>query len=177
MDTDTSPNKEGRVYCPFVPDMAEPRSAPGPGDAVPPAPALGAGPPTPSNPASPPPEVSPESVTDLFLTQNGEPADDAPTIISKSLPARAEEGAAAGLRGRRLAHFELIEAVGVGGMAAVIRARDLQLDRSVALKILPPEMAGDPENVKRFHQEARAAARLDHENIARVFFCGEDQKL
>jgi serine/threonine protein kinase len=81
------------------------------------------------------------------------------------------------LQGRRLAHFELIEPIGVGGMAAVIRARDTQLDRSVALKILPPEMATDPENVRRFHQEARAAAKLDHENIARVFFCGEDQKL
>src|SRR5438093_6798198 len=62
-------------------------------------------------------------------------------------------------------------------MAAVIRARDRQLDRPVALKILPPEMASDAENVRRFHQEARAAAKLDHENIARVFFCGEDQRL
>jgi tRNA A-37 threonylcarbamoyl transferase component Bud32 len=62
-------------------------------------------------------------------------------------------------------------------MAAVIRARDTQLDRNVALKILPPEMAADAENILRFHQEARAAARLDHENIARVFFCGEDQGL
>ena len=76
-----------------------------------------------------------------------------------------------------LAHFELIEPIGVGGMAAVLRARDTQLDRIVALKILPPEMAADPENVRRFHQEARAAAKLDHENIARVFFCGEDQGL
>src|SRR5205823_9073546 len=42
---------------------------------------------------------------------------------------------------------------------------------------LPPDMATDPENVARFHQEARAAAKLDHENIARVFFCGEDQRL
>src|SRR5262249_985886 len=64
-----------------------------------------------------------------------------------------------------------------GGMAAVIRARDTQLDRTVALKILPPETAADLENVRRFHQEARAAAKLDHENIARVFFCGEDQGL
>src|SRR5262249_8900926 len=59
----------------------------------------------------------------------------------------------------------------------VLRARDTQLDRPVALKILPPEMANDSESVRRFHQEARAAARLDHENIARVFFCGEDQGL
>jgi serine/threonine protein kinase len=81
------------------------------------------------------------------------------------------------VRGRRLAHFELIEPIGVGGMAAVLRARDTLLDRYVALKILPPEMASDPESVLRFHQEARSAAKLDHENIARVFFCGEDQNL
>src|SRR5262249_22492668 len=74
-------------------------------------------------------------------------------------------------------HLELPEPIGVGGMAAVIRARDKQLDRFVALKILPPDMAADPENVRRFHQEARSAAKLDHENIARVFFCGEDQRL
>ncbi|HLN31345.1 MAG TPA: protein kinase [Gemmataceae bacterium] len=88
-----------------------------------------------------------------------------------------EDGVAGVLRGRKLGHFELVETIGVGGMAAVIRARDTQLDRNVALKILPPEMARDPENVRRFHQEARAAAKLDHENIARVFFCGEDQGL
>src|SRR5438105_853745 len=65
----------------------------------------------------------------------------------------------------------------MGGMAGVIHARDTQLDRNVALKILPPEMASDPEIIRRFQQEARAAAKLDHENIARVFYCGEDQGL
>jgi serine/threonine protein kinase len=88
-----------------------------------------------------------------------------------------QEALAGVLRGRKLAHYELLEPVGVGGMAAVIRARDVQLDRAVALKILPPEVATDGDSVARFHQEARAAARLDHENIARVFFCGEDQGL
>jgi hypothetical protein len=106
------------------------------------------------------------------------PTDDTPTIISKQMPrALRPPGNGADVRGRRLAHFELIEPIGVGGMAAVLRARDTHLDRQVALKILPPEMAKDPENVQRFHQEARSAARLDHENIARVFFCGEDQTL
>src|SRR5438132_9634166 len=105
--------------------------------------------------------------------------DDTPTVISRSPLAtiRSEEAFANILRGRRLAHFELLGSLGVGGMSAVIRARDTQLDRTVALKILPPDMATDPEVVKRFHQEARAAAKLDHENIARVFFCGEDQGL
>src|SRR5215475_1350632 len=111
--------------------------------------------------------------------------DESPTVISRvpASPWRLLNGVSAedlqgnSLRGRRLAHFELVAPIGVGGMAAVIKARDLQLDRTVALKILPPEMATDPENVLRFHQEARAAAKLDHENIARVFFCGEDQRL
>lgn len=113
-------------------------------------------------------------------------SDESPTIISKNPPAQATataikattpETLLGSLRGRKLAHFELIEPIGVGGMAAVLRARDTQLDRSVALKILPPDMARDDENISRFRREAQAAAKLDHENIARVFYCGEDQKL
>jgi serine/threonine protein kinase len=125
--------------------------------------------------AAPPPE----NAANLFGPGAAEPSDDTPTVITRlpPRPASSEDVFGGTLRGRRLAHFELIEPIGVGGMAAVIRARDLQLERQVALKILPPEMAADEENVRRFHQEARAAAKLDHENIARVFFCGEDQKL
>ena len=113
------------------------------------------------------------------LAGSAPPSDDTPTIISRQTPHSLPpaEDPARSVRGRRIAHFELIEPIGVGGMAAVLRARDTQLDRIVALKILPPEMALDPENVRRFHQEARSAAKLDHENIARVFFCGEDQRL
>jgi serine/threonine protein kinase len=116
---------------------------------------------------------------DALRAGASEPTDDTPTIISRSppRPAVAEDLLSEALRGRRLAHFELIEPIGVGGMAAVLRARDTQLDRCVALKILPPDMAADGENIKRFQQEAKAAAKLDHENIARVFFCGEDQRL
>ncbi len=130
------------------------------------------------SPEAPPPRTPGDVATDLFTNGLPEPSDDTPTIISKGLPRPAENNLLNGLlRGRTLAHFELIEPIGVGGMAAVLRARDTQLDRSVALKILPPDMAVDPENVRRFHQEARAAAKLDHETIARVFFCGEDQGL
>jgi serine/threonine protein kinase len=129
--------------------------------------------------ASSPVESDVAKEEDLFQRVSPEPTDETPTVISRGTPTpvRPEEVLAGVLRGRRLAHFELLEPIGVGGMAAVIAARDTQLDRKVALKILPPEMAGDPENVRRFHQEARAAAKLDHENIARVFFCGEDQGL
>ncbi len=75
--------------------------------------------------------------------------------------------------GDRLGVFALQDAIGAGGMGAVFRAHDDQLDRAVALKILPPEHARDTEAVSRFYQEGRAAARLDHENIARVYTIGQ----
>lgn len=111
--------------------------------------------------------------------------DDQPTIIApdrSSLPPSPPPppyvvGESPTLAGRKLGNYELIEAVGAGGMAAVIKARDTELGRIVALKILPPDSAQDPETVLRFKQEARAAAKLDHENIARVYSCGEDQGL
>src|SRR3954454_21251590 len=133
--------------------------------------------PTPPPTGEPSRPLRPIRAEELFF--DVEPSDDRPTIISRNRPTsfRPEEALAGVLRGRRLAPFELLEPIGVGGMAAVIRARDTQLDRFVALKILPPDLASDPENVRRFHQEARAAAKLDHENIARVFYCGDDQRL
>ncbi len=100
--------------------------------------------------------------------------DDAPTVIT---PVRSTDPEIPAAAGTKLGHYEVLEAIGAGGMAAVLKARDLELGRIVALKILPPAMARDTENVTRFKQEARAAARLDHDNIARVFFCGEDRGL
>ena len=124
-------------------------------------------------PADDPPPISDYGIADNLAGTT----DDTPTIVSSSLRKHAAPLADGGIRGKKLAHFELLEQIGAGGMAAVLRARDTQLDRIVALKILPPDMATDPENVRRFQQEARSAAKLDHENIARVFFCGEDQRL
>ncbi|MFM8274740.1 MAG: protein kinase domain-containing protein [Gemmata sp.] len=110
--------------------------------------------------------------------------DDAPTVITQNpnkprppAPTPPPAGDAPSITGRCLGHYELIEAIGAGGMAAVLKARDLELGRIVALKILPQEAARDPESVTRFKQEARSAAKLDHENIARVYSCGEDQGL
>jgi serine/threonine-protein kinase len=88
--------------------------------------------------------------------------------------AGAASGAAYPQPGERIDSFELEEPIGVGGMGAVFRARDTRLDREVALKLLPPEQAGDVEVVQRFYQEGRAAAQLDHENIARVYTIGHD---
>ncbi len=77
--------------------------------------------------------------------------------------------------GDHLEWFELLRSIGVGGMGAVYLANDGRLEREVALKILPPDQAADSESVQRFYQEARAAARLDHENIARVYSIGSDK--
>lgn len=81
------------------------------------------------------------------------------------------------LEGERLEHFELKELVGGGGMGAVFRALDTRLNRVVAIKILSPEQAADEEKIRRFRNEAQSAARLDHENVARVYYVGEDRGL
>jgi eukaryotic-like serine/threonine-protein kinase len=79
--------------------------------------------------------------------------------------------------GIELAHFRIEERIGQGGMGAVFRALDTKLQRHVALKLLAPSQSHDSASVKRFQNEARAAARLDHENIARVYYIGEENGL
>jgi Protein kinase domain len=74
--------------------------------------------------------------------------------------------------GDMLGRYELGEELGEGGMATVFRARDRELRRDVALKVLFPHLARRPEIVHRFHREARAAAGLEHPNILRVYDVG-----
>jgi serine/threonine-protein kinase len=79
------------------------------------------------------------------------------------------------LEGESLGHFELLEYVGGGGMGAVFRAVDTMLNRTVAVKVLSQNQSGDEETLRRFQNEAQSAARLDHENISRVHYVGEDR--
>ncbi|HWA99237.1 MAG TPA: protein kinase, partial [Pirellulales bacterium] len=81
------------------------------------------------------------------------------------------------LVGQRLGHFELLDFVGGGGMGAVFRARDTMLNREVAVKVRSRDQGADEETRRRFQNEAQSAARLDHENIARVYYVGEDRGL
>jgi non-specific serine/threonine protein kinase len=71
--------------------------------------------------------------------------------------------------GRRLAHYEIAEKLGQGGMGEVYRAHDSKLGRDVALKVLPEDAARDPERHARFVREARAVAALKHPNIVTVY--------
>ncbi len=80
------------------------------------------------------------------------------------------------LRHTSLEHFDLEEFVGGGGMGAVFRAVDTKLSRTVAVKVLSHDRT-DEETRQRFQNEAQNAARLDHENIARVYHVGEDRGL
>lgn len=73
----------------------------------------------------------------------------------------------------RFPQLEVLELLGKGGMGAVYKARQAGLDRLVALKILPPEVAGDPAFAERFTREARALAKLNHPNIVGVYDFGQ----
>ena len=71
--------------------------------------------------------------------------------------------------GTKLAHYEIIEPIGKGGMGEVYRARDGKLDRDVAIKVLPEEFARDKERLARFEREAKLLASLNHPNIASIY--------
>jgi Tol biopolymer transport system component len=77
--------------------------------------------------------------------------------------------------GRRLGDYTILGPLGAGGMGEVYRARDTRLSRDVAIKVLPSFVPGDPQRLRRFEQEARAAAALSHPNILAVFQMGSDE--
>lgn len=102
-----------------------------------------------------------------------------PTALSplavRLFPTQITPDLAEDLGGITLGHFRVERRIGTGGMGTVFLAQDERLQRSVALKILSPAQLSDPAAVQRFQNEARAAARLDHDHVARVYFYGEEQ--
>jgi eukaryotic-like serine/threonine-protein kinase len=81
------------------------------------------------------------------------------------------------LTGRQLGAYRIEAAIGAGGMGEVYRAKDTRLGRDVAVKILPPSWAADPQRRTRFEREARAVAALNHPNICTIHDVGHDQGL
>jgi serine/threonine-protein kinase len=71
--------------------------------------------------------------------------------------------------------YEIVALIGAGGMGEVYRARDTRLDRTVAIKVLPPALAGDPSLRIRFEREARAIAALDHPHICALYDVGDQE--
>ena len=116
-------------------------------------------------------------------SSHGPVSEDELTVISTRAPlpdlplARQLQPSEIGklLEGEQLGQFILQQFVGGGGMGAVFRALDTTLNREVAVKVLSRDQSGDEEMLRRFKNEAQSAARLDHDNIARVHYVGEDR--
>src|SRR5437867_5470386 len=76
--------------------------------------------------------------------------------------------------GTKLGPYEIVGAIGTGGMGEVYRARDTKLDRDVAIKVLPPHLADSSAALERFEREAKAVAALSHPNILSIFDFGNE---
>src|SRR3989441_8586125 len=77
--------------------------------------------------------------------------------------------------GTKLGRYEIRSKIGAGGMGEVYLAEDTRLHRKVALKVLPAEVASNQDRMRRFNQEATAAAALNHPNIAHIYEIGDSQ--
>ena len=100
--------------------------------------------------------------------QGGSLPESSPSALARELVAGGPS-----LVGRTLGPYRVLEPLGAGGMGEVYLAEDTRLHRRISLKILPPAVASDPQRMRRFQQEARAASALNHPNIATIHDIGE----
>ncbi len=110
---------------------------------------------------------------------------EAPTVVGAALPASPRGADPSTIAGGSLGdillqpgailanRYEIVKVLGQGGMGAVYKARDLDLDREIALKVIRPELASDPEILQRFKQELILARQVTDRNVIRIFDLGE----
>jgi len=79
--------------------------------------------------------------------------------------------------GRQLGPYEIVSAIGAGGMGEVYKARDTRLDRTVAIKVLPEHVAADPDLKQRFEREAKIISSLNHPHICTLYDIGEQDDI
>ncbi len=124
------------------------------------------------NQSSDPPSHSQSVISDSERTVISQRPIAAPEEFFRSMPLAELANL---LEGKQLDHFQVEQMIGGGGMGAVFRGRDLRLDRIVAIKVIPASKR-DADTLRRFRLEAQSAARLDHPNIARVYYVGEAER-
>ncbi|MAT13880.1 MAG: hypothetical protein CMJ46_01260 [Planctomyces sp.] len=107
-----------------------------------------------------------------------QPPDKSASVVNQTTPNNSSQSSASRLIGLELGDFHLLRHLGTGGMSSVFLAQQKSLHRQVALKLLKPELLENEEDetyLKRFSQEAAAAAALNHPNIVQVYSIGEEQ--
>src|SRR6266446_7705320 len=115
----------------------------------------------------------PVSSSQETLNEAGAPGDWSAEVTSQQGVARADE--ALGQGGVLAGRYEILQLLGRGGMGAVYKARDTELDRIVALKLIRPELAKNPEILRRFKQELILARQVTHKNVIRIFDLGQSE--
>src|SRR2546425_10864129 len=141
-----------------------------------------------SKPDSPPPGITPESDSPTLVdipSGNRPDAPDAPTMIDSALPQAKQSSQSSALYGQPILQpgtalgqrYMIMQLLGEGGMGAVYKAKDRELNRMVALKVIRPDLARNESIIQRFKQELILAHQVTHKNVIRIYDLGEAEGL